>query len=177
MWPEEAVFRGALRHLAADAFGPLRAACCRRRRSACPTSLTHGRRAHPSSGRCWSPGCPGRLVLGWPAERSGSVAAPMLAHTRRSMSAGALAVLAGRNAADGCQASMSCWISAGTVPRVSGSARSWSTGHRVVDPRRRCRHRLRAATIGPCRKPRDADAVARAVGVIVAEHLGAGVGR
>ncbi|BBX32005.1 abortive infection protein [Mycolicibacterium mageritense DSM 44476 = CIP 104973] len=92
VWPEEAVFRGALRHLAADAFGP----AAGRMLQASAFGLSHIADARaagaPIVGTVLVTGVAGWL-FGWLAERSGSVAAPMLAHLAIN-EAGALAVLA-----------------------------------------------------------------------------------
>jgi membrane protease YdiL (CAAX protease family) len=92
VWSEEAAFRAALGTLAANAFGPARG----RLLQACAFGLSHVADARGTG----EPLIPTVLVTGvagwvfsWLAERSGSLAAPMLAHLAVN-EAGALAALA-----------------------------------------------------------------------------------
>ena len=91
VWAEEAAFRAALGTVARSAFGPRWAGCCSRRRSGCRMSPTRAdRRAR--GGTVLVTGAAGWL-FGLLYERSGSLAAPMLAHLAIN-EAGAVAALA-----------------------------------------------------------------------------------
>ncbi|WP_082698698.1 CPBP family intramembrane glutamic endopeptidase [Mycobacterium sp. GA-2829] len=94
VWSEELLYRGALAHLAAEAFGPTGG----RLLQAAAFGLSHVSDARatgePIAATVLSTGAAG-WVFAWLAERSGSVAAPMLVHLALN-EAGALAVLAAR---------------------------------------------------------------------------------
>ncbi|HUL98617.1 MAG TPA: CPBP family intramembrane glutamic endopeptidase [Mycobacterium sp.] len=92
VWSEEAAYRGALAALAADGFGPRTA----RLVQAAVFGLSHIADARatgePVVGTVLATGAAG-WVFGWLAGRSGSLAAPMLAHLAIN-EAGAVAALA-----------------------------------------------------------------------------------
>ena len=92
VWSEEASYRGALATLAADGFGPRGG----RLLQATAFGLSHIADARaagePVVGVVLATGLAG-WVFGWLAERSGSLAAPMLAHLATN-EAGAVAALA-----------------------------------------------------------------------------------
>ncbi|MBV9513717.1 MAG: CPBP family intramembrane metalloprotease [Mycobacteriaceae bacterium] len=95
VWSEEAAYRGALATLAAAGFGPR----VGRLLQATVFGLSHVADARatrePVAGTVVATGVAG-WVFGWLAERSGSLAAPMLAHLAIN-EAGALAALAVRS--------------------------------------------------------------------------------
>jgi membrane protease YdiL (CAAX protease family) len=92
VWAEEVAYRGALGHLAAAAFGPTRG----RLLQSVAFGLSHIADARaagePLAGTVLTTGAAG-WVFAWLGERSGSLAAPMLAHLALNES-GALAALA-----------------------------------------------------------------------------------
>lgn len=92
VWAEEVAYRGALGHLGAKAFGPTRG----RLLQSAAFGLSHIADARaagePLAGTVLTTGAAG-WVFAWLAERSGSLAAPMLAHLAIN-EAGALAALA-----------------------------------------------------------------------------------
>jgi membrane protease YdiL (CAAX protease family) len=91
-WAEEASYRGALTSRTVDAFGPTRG----RLFTSAAFGLSHIADARsagePLAGTAFTTGAAG-WVFAWLGERSGSVAAPMLAHLALNES-GALAALA-----------------------------------------------------------------------------------
>lgn len=92
VWAEESAYRGALAHLGAEAFGPTRG----RLLQSVAFGLSHIADARstgePLAGTVVTTGLAG-WVFAWLGERSGSLAAPMLAHLALN-EAGAVAALA-----------------------------------------------------------------------------------